>query len=447
MNAPAAANRPTFSAFTHDLHVHLYGCVDASTVHGLGLARWQSRESALVWYAAEFEKAHGRVPRWREYWTTSQGRDLLASDYEITKKTNFPQFQACFNLLIALFPLDPTDRTVLEGVLRCDRAAGIRYAEYRTILPVAFGDQPLDVYLQSHCQVLGEFTDSKFVPRVAFSLPRDPEAATIAYQRLRLWMDHHSELAPSIVGIDFCGFEEADPALSKFDLFRQVRHDNQRAVNPLAILLHVGETWETLSPLSALRRVWEAAFSGAHRLGHATIAGIGPDGLRGRTFQNQRLEWERDLQWLNRIATSDAPGLSVAGLAALIDGVHMQGQQWNQQGQGTLFQATETYLSVFMHLQDLVLRDLVESQVVIESCPTSNLFLSGLEPPNSHPIKRFVTGGVRTVIGRDDPGIFGSTFVTEETFCRDVAGLTDTQIAQLASQAVACQSAVSPARC
>lgn len=422
------------SVFTHDLHVHLYGCVEPKSVWQLGRDRWQLRTNALEWYAGEFNKAYGRQPEWLNYWSSEQGIELLTGDYLVCEKTNFARFQASFNLLIALFPLDPNDRSVLRAVLTDDAAARIRYCEYRTIFPHAFSNQDLDNYLKSNALVLLEHDCASYSPRIALSLPRDPGLALIAYEKLRQWMDQNPTLARFFVGIDFCGFEENDPVLSKESLFHRIRTDNKRSPSPLAILLHVGETWETMSPLSALRRVWQGMQVGAHRLGHATIAGITEAGLRGRAFYSSMQETLWDLQWLN--SSELFSSIESSDFDQFVSEVVRQLEEVKkQESNKPSFFASEQYLKVFNQLQGVVLRDIANTDVVIESCPTSNLVISGITPAASHPIKRFATSGVHTVIGRDDPGIFGSTFATEENFSRDVAGLSPEEIKRVADTA------------
>src|SRR3989338_4469912 len=98
-----------------ELHLHLHGCLTAKDVWNLGASRWEIRIPALNWYADEFEKAWGRRPQWERYWREG-GWEELRKDYEVKSFVSFSQFQACFNLVIALFPLTVSDPTLFQCV-------------------------------------------------------------------------------------------------------------------------------------------------------------------------------------------------------------------------------------------------------------------------------------------------------------------------------------------
>ena len=117
-----------------ELHLHLYGCLDAHDLWTMGKDVWPLRKPRLEWFAEEYEKAWKRKPLWEDYWTKPDGFERLREDFEVLGAVDFPKFQACFNLIIALFPIDPDDDTVLRFVLGKLERSGLKYAELRVPL-------------------------------------------------------------------------------------------------------------------------------------------------------------------------------------------------------------------------------------------------------------------------------------------------------------------------
>lgn len=62
---------------------------------------------------------------------------------------------------------------------------------------------------------------------------------------------------------------------------------------------------------------------------------------------------------------------------------------------------------------EALLRYLVENQVVVEACPTSNLRTGQIDDLSTHPIQRFHEAGVSFVVGTDDPGMFNCSLSDE----------------------------------
>ena len=413
--------KPTFAVgddviLKTDLHVHLYGCLYAQDVWELGRDRVQKQSQRLAWYEDTFAAAWGRRPSATDYWSSESGLEELTRDYVIGGPVDFPKFQASFNLLIALFPMAVGDTQVLERVLASDARAGLRGAEYRTLLPVALGDADLDLYLSGLARVILAHQSKIFHASLAMSLPRGPEEAEAAYNRLRGWMDARPDLAPAISGIDFCGFEESDEPSNKLTLFERVAADNSIRKSRLTVLLHVGETWETVAPLTSLRRVWEATQMPVHRIGHGTIAGfqfeasdqaarllqVPPSGLGFLA---------NDLAWVKHVFTQAAGTKHAAPLATLLDGMT---QLANSGGQHAVSPSKlPTLIEAFRCLQHFVLACGRSAKTVFESCPVSNIRIARIAPATAHPLPQFLAAGVDVVIGRDDPGIFGTTFKDE----------------------------------
>ena len=402
-----------------DLHVHLYGCLYAQDVWELGRDRVERQSQRLAWYEDSSAAAWGRRPSAAEYWKSENGHEDLARDYVISGPVDFPKFQASFNLLIALFPMAVGDTVVLERVLSSDQRAGLLGAEYRTLLPVALGDADLDLYLLGLAKVILAHRSKTFRGSLAMSLPRDPLEAEAAYSRLRGWMDARPDFAPAISGIDFCGFEENDEPTNKISLFERVAADNLNRKNRLTVLLHVGETWETVSPLTSLRRVWEATQMPINRIGHGTIAGF----LLESSDQTERLLHvppsgldflKKDIAWIKHIFTQAAGTKNAAALAALLDTMTQLAASRGQLSSSP--KVLPILLEAFRCLQHFVLACGRGAKTVFESCPVSNMRIARISPATAHPLPQFLAAGVKVIIGRDDPGIFGTTFHDEVTW-------------------------------
>jgi len=87
------------------------------------------------------------------------------------------------------------------------------------------------------------------------------------------------------------------------------------------------------------------------------------------------------------------------------------------------------------------LETLARSQVTMEICPTSYLPLGVLASLTQVPITVFQQAGVAVALGADDPLIFGTRLIGQYEILRDVHGLTDRALADLASQSVRASTA------
>jgi aminodeoxyfutalosine deaminase len=80
---------------------------------------------------------------------------------------------------------------------------------------------------------------------------------------------------------------------------------------------------------------------------------------------------------------------------------------------------------------------LVEHQIPLEVCPTSNLATRAIDVLENHPIKQMYDAGVNVTVNSDDPPMFGTTLNREYEIVADLLGLDDRGIADLAKKAVA----------
>ncbi|GAA1163517.1 adenosine deaminase [Ornithinimicrobium humiphilum] len=79
-----------------------------------------------------------------------------------------------------------------------------------------------------------------------------------------------------------------------------------------------------------------------------------------------------------------------------------------------------------------VLRRVVEQQVTLEVCPSSNVALGVYGSPAEVPLRRLLDSGARVALGADDPLLFGSRLAEQYTLAREAHGLDDAALARLA---------------
>ncbi len=75
-----------------------------------------------------------------------------------------------------------------------------------------------------------------------------------------------------------------------------------------------------------------------------------------------------------------------------------------------------------------VMRLLIEKDIPLEICPTSNVKLGAVASLESHPIRTLFDFGVPIVIGTDDPAFFGNTLEGEYELLRRHHGFTEPEI-------------------
>ena len=88
-------------------------------------------------------------------------------------------------------------------------------------------------------------------------------------------------------------------------------------------------------------------------------------------------------------------------------------------------------------IQDPALVDhLVEHQVPLEVCPTSNLATRAVDVIERHPLRALVEAGVFVTINSDDPPMFGTTLNREYEIAAELLDLDERGIADLAKNTV-----------
>lgn len=80
--------------------------------------------------------------------------------------------------------------------------------------------------------------------------------------------------------------------------------------------------------------------------------------------------------------------------------------------------------------------EIADLGVCLDVCPTSNLALGVVEDLADHPLPELLAAGVRCSVNADDPLLFGPGLLDEYRVCRDRLGLTDAQLASVATTSI-----------
>ena len=415
-----------------ELHVHIGGCLYAEDV--VRLATDDYREIDWQLFIGAYTEAFdaeppdpvtlisaalsGNTDPWRQQFVVG-GAD----------GGDFARFQAKFNLAICVLRhLDARGRydEALDLILHRHRSEGVEYVEYRSMHMRGTTDP--DGFLNLHRRIArriqaacGSGFEARYIP----SLPRDRPLE--GYALIRQLLRECPELAPTIVGLDFCFFEQGYPPRSTQPFFEQLRRDQEEdPAQALPVVYHVGEVFFDKSLESAVRWCHEAAVLGSRRLGHATALGMDPAVAVDRRPDGHRSELVSER--LDQIAydLEHAAGLSAAGVEIDAAGLEGEREQLRAAAADELVHRTYTpeRLDQVRRRQDYVLDRLAAGGTVIETCPTSNLRIGAVPDPASHPVHRFLASDVNLVVGADDPGIFASPLATEVEWVLQHAGLS-----------------------
>ncbi|MGZ3420530.1 MAG: hypothetical protein ACXVEE_21825 [Polyangiales bacterium] len=418
-----------------ELHLHLYGCIRSARVLEM-LAR--AREPRWGHYERQYERAFGKPSPARQLVARHAAGDPgAAAEFDQLfvfgdeDAGSFSKFQAKFDLVTvgsrvgyayreeehvpeALEEIANVARMVLE-----DQAAeGITHAEQRFFFgreaPLPFVEAGLRALLDVYRR------EKRIDATLAASLPReDPWPHWEIVKRLA-----ESELGTHLTGVDFCFVEEGHPPKDKQALFDAVHaHNRERPDRALAILYHVGESFEDKSLESAVRWVHEAAELGAHRLGHAIALGVEPEAYADEEGRHLRREptWERrdQIQYDLRFADDLARYGVIVDRDALIE--ELESLEGREEIRDVTYDRAR--LHEIRLRQRFAMHEVKRLGAVIEVCPTSNLRIGGLRDHGHHPIHRFAEEGVPFVVGSDDPGIFGTTLAAELAWAQRQLGL------------------------
>jgi adenosine deaminase len=79
-----------------------------------------------------------------------------------------------------------------------------------------------------------------------------------------------------------------------------------------------------------------------------------------------------------------------------------------------------------------LMRQLASRATTLEVCPSSNVALGVAAAPADVPLRRLYEAGVPIALGADDPLLFGPRLTAQYEIARQVHGMTDEQLAELA---------------
>lgn len=406
-----------------EAHLHLYGCLTAEELWEIGKDRYKLLTPRLEWFAKEYERVFKTAPNWRQWWESDQGFADFKKTFVFSAAGPFPEFQAKFNLLIALNPPTPGDVELVSRVLKNHETEG-GIKEYRTFLPMYLLDQDREAYLLGLLAEVRAHTTSTFQPLVALSLFRDPVAAETAYSWLQAFCGSHTWTMDYLTGIDFCGSEYGHPPKLKKAFIERLYRDNKHRSRPWHVLYHVGEMWDQISLASAARWVVESCQYGAQRIGHGMALGVEPKILIGQKTTESIAEFHDHLFWLE------------ANEAELADFGYTKTHRdwWQDQGTSAYKNDVITWHWTSEHcehvrlLQDALLQMVKSYKPLLEVCVTSNMRIGSLQSWSDHPLKRFLTHELLVCASTDDPGIFDISLLSEEQILGYMLGCTSTHL-------------------
>jgi adenosine deaminase len=410
------------AAKTCELHIHLGGSVFADDLLELARDHYQQIDWSL--FVNSFEQAYGTRPDpvalIRDA-LDSQNLDHFKAHYVYGDEDggDFAQFQAKFNMALCVYrhwwSVLGNQEEIWRRVIERQRCEGLRYVEYRAMAP--YDHTSPEAFLQFHAataRVIRDARSENFEARYLISLPRwAPLECYLLVQRL---LDENEDLVPTVVGLDFCHFEEGYPPESTRAFFQHLRRDNElRPDRALDVAYHVGEVYFDKSLESAVRWCHEAAELGAVRLGHCTALGLDPEVAIARQPDAHEFEpvAERLAQIRYDLHYEDA--LARFDIAIDADALEAECHQLSHHPKDEpVRRAYEPdRLGEIRRRQDFVLSRLSELGIVVETCPTSNLRIGAVPSAADHPVHRFLASDVNLAIGADDPGVFDCTLADE----------------------------------
>ena len=404
---------------TADIHVHLYGSIQPADY--LDFVR--SRDVDWEHYESAYHAAYGVATPARDILERCRSGEPAAEEefhrlfvFGDDDAGSFQRFQAKMNMIVGILHELPT---WVHKIIDAQRRQSVRYAEQRDLIGGTLkGGQARD-HLSAILEEYSKYSDSEFQPRLAPSLPRgDPWPYWEITRELALGPNGHL-----LTGIDFCYIEEGHPPKEKRELFAEVRDFNRRhPERALAILYHVGESFEDKSLESAIRWVHEAAELGAHRLGHAIALGVDPDVYgkheRSETVAERIDQLRHDLH--------HAEGLRRHGVH--IDVQEIRKELADVEAMEGDSEVTRNYddagLDVVRAPQRYAMECIRSLGAVVEVCPTSNRRIGGISSHHHYPVHRFIENDVPFVVASDDPGIFGTTLADEIDWVVQAADLS-----------------------
>ncbi|HWF75179.1 MAG TPA: adenosine deaminase [Solirubrobacteraceae bacterium] len=84
----------------------------------------------------------------------------------------------------------------------------------------------------------------------------------------------------------------------------------------------------------------------------------------------------------------------------------------------------------------LLVRELAERGIVLNTCPTSNVVLGVYESYEDHPLASLRAAGVKVTLGSDDPPYFGATIAGEYQVCAERMGQSEQDLREITLTAI-----------
>jgi adenosine deaminase len=388
-----------------DLHNHLYGSLSAERLYEIGKKNPNPRWHLFL---EPYEKAFGCKISPKSFFQDYNTVEKFSKLYYFNHRGPFSEFQAKFNLIIALVEFTKEEmRRVASRIVQDHASENVGFSEYRIMFAK---DEPRDSFearIQSVVEGIleGEANSKKagysIESTIAFSLHRSGLFRE-QYEWIKELMEKDNTVKAKLTGLDFCYVEEGYPPKDKKEFFQEILRDNlAESSTALAILYHVGESFQDKTPFSASRWVLESALYGVHRLGHCIALGISPLVFLHKRRSEISTEYRDQLQW--ELDHYD----QICSFGEYYDREDLS-KKWSKIGDAESIELEFgeeecKYLETF---QNYCMSQIRKTKAVIESCPSSNFYIGGIQNDCDHPLPRFVKNKLKVTIASDDPGIF-----------------------------------------
>ncbi|MDA9951206.1 hypothetical protein N9D31_01400 [Oligoflexaceae bacterium] len=392
-----------------EYHIHLFGCITAEDLQTQIESFGNKSIPSLDWYKSEFRKAYGRSPDIEGYFSSTKPEALetLKADYLCQSTVTFEQFQASFNLAIALHPDRLQDPTILNRSFNRLKEDGITYAEFRIVLPPKLDRRSQSAYLSAMSSECQKLSDDIFTCRLAISLFRESPSLIEDYRHVKKWQRDHPALARYIKAVDFC-MDEQNSSPSRFsELIDVVKADNREESKfALDVLAHAGEVFDRIGISISASWINKWLDFGVRRIGHGLSLGASTAESRPTLVPREVLieHLEATIENFSNLKKHDLP-FEINELEKILIAAKAQNKKlcpWPPKDKTT---ETETAWQRF------TLDRFKSLSALLEICPTSN---ARLAPFRLEPIyKKFKKAQIDLVVSTDDPGIFATSLKNE----------------------------------
>lgn len=396
-----------------ELHTHLYGSLSAELLYEIGK---QNPNPRWHIYTDFYEKHFSKIQETRDFFKVYDTPEKFKECYYFKEKAAFLEFQAKFNLIIALVKFDVSEiKYVISQVLEEYSKDSVGYVEFRIMYsPIATENEYREKTIAACLGLEAGELQTGSTGRLIVSLHRE-NGYEEQYRWLQKLMMESEIVSKYLVGIDFCNIEEGNPPKKKKIFFNQILEDNQKDPRrALAILYHVGESFQDKSHLSACRWILEASEYGAHRLGHCIALGETYEKFENTTREESPDEYLDTLDYILKNYEEIKPFGELSSFEFF-----SREKELVQKRTGKIkIHYSEEFLQNLLTFRLYGLHSLVSKGTVVESCPTSNLRIGMIESVSQLPIVSFARTNLKLTICADDPGIFHTSIPKEYEICR-----------------------------